>query len=150
MKIHQLNDQLWLPKPVGEIFDFFADARNLQLLTPPFLGFRILTPMPVEMKPGTIIDYKLRVHGLPIFWRTEISEWEPGRRFVDQQLRGPYRLWHHEHTFEPRDGGTLVSDKVRYAVLLDPIIHPLFVKPDVQRIFSFRREKMLELFTGDS
>jgi len=96
------------------VFPFFAEARNLETLTPPWLKFEVLTPAPIVMRPGTLIDYRIRVHGLPIRWRTEITAWDPPHRFVDVQLHGPYTLWHHTHTFEERDGGTLCLDHVRY------------------------------------
>ncbi|MFG0327240.1 MAG: SRPBCC family protein [Phycisphaerales bacterium JB037] len=136
-----------LATPVDELFPFFADARNLQAITPDFLDFRVVTEGDIEMKPGTIIDYRLRVRLLPIRWRTEITVWEPNRRFVDVQRRGPYRLWHHEHTFEPRpDGSTRCLDVVHYAHLGGPIVEKLFVRPDIEKIFDFRRRKLAERF----
>lgn len=149
MKIHQFHRELWLPRPLNEVFPFFADASNLEVLTPPWLKFKINTPLPIEMKVGATIDYQLRVHGLPLWWQSEITAWEPQRRFVDEQRRGPYRLWHHEHTFEERDGGTLTKDIVRYAVPFDFISHRIFVKPDLERIFSYRHRKMSELFGAE-
>jgi ligand-binding SRPBCC domain-containing protein len=106
----------------------------------------MITSGPVEMKEGALIDYKLRVRGFPIRWRTKITEWEPPVRFVDEQLRGPYRLWVHEHEFEQRDGGTLVRDHVRYAVRFDRLVHNSFVKRDVARIFSYRSENLVRRF----
>ena len=96
------------------MFPFFAEARNLETLTPPWVKFKVLTPPPITMQPGTLIDYKIKAHGWPISWRTEIAEWNPPHRFVDLQLRGPYTLWRHTHTFEEREGGTLCRDHVRY------------------------------------
>ena len=148
MNIHELRSELWLPRPLDEVFPFFADAANLELITPPFLKFHIEGPMPVEMKEGSLINYRLKVRGIPMRWQSEITVWEPGRRFVDEQRKGPYRMWCHEHSFEERDGGTVARDHVRYAVPLDFIVHPLFVAPDVKRIFAYRKEKMEELF-GD-
>jgi ligand-binding SRPBCC domain-containing protein len=101
------------------------------------------------MGEGTLIDYRLRVHGVPVRWRTRISAWEPPHRFVDEQLRGPYRQWIHEHTFEPRDGGTLARDTVRYAVPFDFLTHAWFVRPDIETIFRFRTEALLHRFGGD-
>ena len=138
--------ELCLPLPRMQVFDFFADAFNLEALTPPFLHFVVLTPRPIEMRAGTLIDYKLRVHGLPLHWRTRISAWEPPCRFVDEQLRGPYRQWIHEHRFEERDGGTLMFDRVRYVVPGGWFIHKLFVRRDVEKIFAFRRERLSERF----
>jgi ligand-binding SRPBCC domain-containing protein len=128
----------WLPRPLAEVFPFFAAARNLGTITPPWLRFEVLTPEPIEMRVGALIDYRLRWHGLPLPWRTEITAWEPPHRFVDRQLRGPYRLWVHDHRFEERDGGTLVSDRVTYAVPGGALAERLFVRQDVEAIFAFR------------
>lgn len=146
MPIRELVSELWLPVPRDKVFPFFADAANLETITPPWLRFRILTPPPIEMHEGTLIDYRLRIHGVPIRWRTRISVWEPPRRFVDEQLRGPYRQWIHEHTFEPKDGGTLVRDHVRYAVPADWLLHRWLVRPDIERIFAYRSEVLRRLF----
>jgi ligand-binding SRPBCC domain-containing protein len=136
----------WLPRPRSEIFPFFAEARNLEKLTPPWLKFEVLTPSPIIMRAGLLIDYRIKIHGLPIPWRTEIVAWEPPQRFVDVQLRGPYRLWHHTHTFEERDGGTLCRDEVRYAPLGGALLNWLFVRRDVERIFAYRKERLEEMF----
>lgn len=146
----EFRDELWLPRSRDEVFPFFADARNLQRITPPWLKFEVLTPEPITLLPGALIDYRLKVHGLPLRWRTEISEWEPPARFVDIQLRGPYRLWHHTHTFESRDGGTLCGDVVRYRVPGGALVNALFVRRDVERIFAFRRQALLGLFGNRS
>ena len=151
MKTHSLEAQLWVPHPRDAVFPFFADASNLQRITPKFLDFKILTPQPIAMYPGALIDYRLSLHGIPIRWRTLISTWEPPFRFVDEQVRGPYSLWHHEHIFEERDGGTLVIDRVRYAIPFSwapgsEIIHSLFVKKDIRSIFDFRQTCLREVF----
>lgn len=146
MKIRQFLSELWVPRPREEVFAFFSDARNLDAITPPWVRFRMETPAPVEMKAGALIDYKLRVRGFPIRWRTKITEWNPPVRFVDEQLRGPYRLWVHEHEFEPREGGTLVRDRARYAVAFDFLVHRLFVRGDVARIFAYRAESLRRRF----
>ena len=146
MRIHDYQSELWLPLPPEELFSFFADAANLDALTPPWLHFRIVTPPPVVMREGALIDYKLRVRGLPLRWRTLIKEWQPPHRFVDEQIRGPYRQWIHEHTFEARDGGTLARDVVRYAVRFDFIAHRWFVRPDVEKIFGYRSEALKQRF----
>jgi ligand-binding SRPBCC domain-containing protein len=140
------SDKLWLPRPIDEIFAFFGEARNLEILTPPWLKFEVVTPAPIEMRPGTLIDYRIRVHGLPIRWRTEVVEWHPPYRFVDVQLRGPYRLWHHTHTFTAQNGGTLCRDDVRYYPIGGTLINALFVRNDVTRIFVFRKQKLQDLF----
>ena len=146
MKVREFLSELWLPRPREEVFEFFSDARNLNAITPPWVRFRMVTAGPIEMKPGTLIDYKLRVRGFPIRWRTKITEWDPPVRFVDEQLRGPYRLWIHEHGFETRDGGTLVRDRLRYAVPFDFLVHNLFVRGDVARIFAYRTETLRRRF----
>ncbi len=143
---YELTLRTFLPRPRAEVFAFFADAGNLEALTPPLLRFEILSPLPLAMRAGALIDYRLRLHGVPITWRTEITAWEPPLRFIDQQLRGPYRLWHHEHTFEEVDGGTLATDRIHYAFLPLPGVHRWFVEPDLRRIFGYRLERMHELF----
>lgn len=150
---HVLRREQWLPRPIDEVFAFFADARNLEAITPPFLGFRILTPGPIEMKAGARIAYRIRLRGLPLRWLTEIQSWDPPREFVDVQIRGPYRLWHHTHRFEAVDGGTLVHDEVRYAIGFGPLgrlAHAWMVKRDVETIFDYRARRMGELFGTDS
>ncbi len=146
MNEFQFKAELWLPRPLEEIFPFFGEARNLEVLTPPWLKFEVLTPAPVIMRVGTLIDYRIKIHGVPIRWRTEIVEWDPPHRFVDVQLRGPYTLWHHTHTFSERDGGTLCGDHVRYRPRGGALINWLFVRGDVARIFDFRRQRLLQLF----
>jgi ligand-binding SRPBCC domain-containing protein len=110
------------------------------------LRFEILTPRPIEMKVGTRIDYRLRVLGLSVRWQSEITAWQPPHRFVDEQRRGPYRLWHHEHTFTEQDGGTLVGDHVQYAVLGGALVERLFVRRDITAIFAYRQQKLAALF----
>ncbi len=149
MRVRDFQCELWLPASPEEIFPFFADAGNLDAITPPWLNFHIVTPRPIEMRAGTLIDYKLRVRGLPLRWRTLIKEWQPPFRFVDEQLRGPYRQWIHTHTFEARDGGTLARDVVHYAVPFDFIAHPLFVRRDIETIFQFRTEALRAKFAGE-
>ncbi|MDE3069335.1 MAG: SRPBCC family protein [Acidobacteriota bacterium] len=136
------REHLICGRSLDEVFAFFAQARNLELLTPSWLSFEVLTPEPIEMRRGTIIDYRLRLHGLPLRWRSRIEAWEPGRRFVDLQLRGPYRLWHHTHEFEACEGGTLIRDRVRYALplgALGDLVGRLLVRRDLERVFDFRR-----------
>jgi ligand-binding SRPBCC domain-containing protein len=127
-----------ISRSVEEVFDFFGNAHNLERITPPFLQFEILTPEPVIMRQGTLIDYRLSLRGIPIRWRSEISVWEPPHRFVDKQLKGPYRWWIHEHRFEEDGGGTLVTDRVEYGVLGGAIVNMLLVEPDLRRIWEHR------------
>ncbi len=138
--------ELWLPHPIESVFAFFADAFQLERITPDWLKFKVLTPRPIEMSPGALIDYKLRLRGIPIRWRTRIEDWEPPHRFVDLQIRGPYRLWRHEHTFVESDGGTLVGDCVNYNVPGGRLVNWLVVQRDVERIFSFRHEQLRTIF----
>lgn len=144
--------ELWVPKQARDVFPFFADAANLNTLTPPWLDFRILTPLPIDMKQGALIDYRIGLKGFPLRWRTLISTWEPPFRFVDEQLSGPYILWHHTHEFvEQRQGGvlgTLCIDRVRYKHAGGPIAEKLLVGPDLTRIFDYRQAKMRELFAA--
>ncbi len=139
---HTLRREQRLPGSPEQVFPFFADAGNLEAITPPWLGFEVVTPRPIEMRVGALIEYRLRLHGLSIGWLTRIEEWEPGVRFVDVQLAGPYKLWHHTHEFEPAPGGgTLMRDSVRYALPLGPLgelAHRLLVRRDLRRIFDFR------------
>lgn len=137
-----------IPRPIGEVFSFFADAGNLQQITPGFLHFEILTPLPIAMAEGTLIDYRIRLRGVPIRWRTRINVWEPGRRFVDEQLSGPYRKWVHTHTFEPTASGTSVRDHVVYAVPLGELANRLFVRRQLETIFEYRRREIGRLL-GD-
>lgn len=149
MRIHEFEAEVWLPRPRNEIFNFFADATNLDSITPPWLSFRTLTPAPIEIGNGTLLDYKLRVRGFPLRWRSKITEWKPPHRFVDEQIRGPYRRWIHEHTFAERDGGTVMRDRVRYALRFDFLVHAWLVRPEIERIFAYRMHKVRERF-GDS
>jgi hypothetical protein len=135
-----------LPRPLEEVFKFFASPHNLQIITPPWLSFEILSGPKLEMRKGLLIDYRLKIHGFPLHWQSEITVWDPPRRFVDEQRHGPYRMWHHEHRFEAAGENTVVSDEVRYAVWGGIIIRRLFVARDVEKIFEYRRKKLLELF----
>ena len=146
MRVFTLQTELWLPRPRTEVFPFFADARNLERLTPRWLNFEVLTPAPIVMRAGTLIDYRIRIHRFPIRWRTEITEWEPLHHFTDVQLRGPYTLWQHTHAFEEWDGGTLCLDHVRYRPRGGALVYWLFVRHDVERIFQYRQQRLRELF----
>ena len=146
MRVFTLQTTLWLPQPADRVFAFFADAANLETLTPPWLRFRILTPLPIATAAGTRLDYRLRYRGLPLRWRTEILAWEPPHRFVDSQIKGPYRRWVHEHTFVEQDGGTLATDNVEYALLGGALTNALLIGRDVERIFAYRRQRLHEIF----
>jgi ligand-binding SRPBCC domain-containing protein len=136
-------------RPRREVFAFFADALNLERVTPAFLRFRITTPQPIEMKPGTLIDYRLRLYGVPVKWRTRIETFEPELSFTDVQIVGPYRRWRHRHDFVEVAGGTEVRDVVEYEMPLGPIggwARRLFVARSLDRIFDFRRRAVAEVF----
>ena len=149
IRIRKHQSGFWLPLPVEKVFLFFADAHNLDLITPGWLHFKVLTDPSVEIAEGTVLSYRLWLRGVPIRWKSLITVWEPPYGFVDQQQKGPYRMWIHEHRFEEQDGGTLVSDHVHYATpggaLLEPFLHHLLVFPDVEKIFEFRRLKLQQL-----
>jgi len=146
MRTFRFSGEQWLPRPLPEVFHFFSDARNLERLTPEWLRFNVLTPEPIPMAVGTTIDYRLFWHGIPLRWTSEIAAWEPPHRFVDRQLRGPYRLWHHEHRFEEADGGTSVIDEVEYAVWGGALAVRFGVRRDIERIFEYRRKTLDEMF----
>ena len=149
MRVHLLERSQRVEVSVGMAFAFYADTLNLEPMTPPWLRFEVTTPMPFEMRAGALLDYRLRLHGVPIRWTTRIETWEPPRRFVDTQLRGPYSLWEHTHLFEPQaDGSTVINDRVRYAIPWGPLgalAHRLFVRRDLERIFDYRRDALAAL-----
>ncbi len=150
MHIYVLERQQWLPRPVDHLFPFFSRPENLQEITPPWLNFRVVEA-PKNLSAGALIRYRLRWHGLPIRWTTEISEWNPPERFVDRAISGPYALWNHEHTFQPHNGGTTMRDRVTYALPFGWIGHLAYlgaVRRDVERIFDFRADTMRRLFPG--
>src|SRR5512137_1582601 len=147
-RLHILERSQLVPLPRPEVFAFFGNARNLEAITPDFLHFEILPPVPARMSEGVIIDYRLSLFGVPFRWRTRIAAWVPGVRFVDVQERGPYALWHHTHTFEDVEGGTRVSDRVEYRLPLGPLgeaAHPILVRRTLERIFDHRRERVAAL-----
>jgi ligand-binding SRPBCC domain-containing protein len=148
-----LRATMWVPKTPTELWPFFSDAHNLELLTPPFLHFQVLTPVPIAMQVGTRIDYRLRLRGIPIRWRTHIARWEPPFCFADEQERGPYRRWVHTHTFQARDRGTEIGDQVEFEVRggpLAPLVSRWFVEPDVRRVFDYRAQQIAKRFGGDA
>ena len=138
---HVLTREQHLPGPPDEAFPFFADAGNLEAITPAWLNFHIVTPRPIEMRVGTLIEYRLTLHRVPVAWLTRIEEWVPGERFVDAQIYGPYALWHHTHEFEADGDGTIVRDTVRYALpfgVFGGLAHLAFVRRDLEKIFDYR------------
>jgi ligand-binding SRPBCC domain-containing protein len=142
MLTHRLERAQVVRRSIDEVFAFFARARNLETITPPWLRFEVLTPEPVAMRAGALIEYRLRLHGVPLRWTSRIEYWEPGAAFVDRQIRGPYRLWHHRHEFAPHGDGTMVRDRIHYALPLGhlgELAGALFVHRDLERIFDFRR-----------
>ena len=148
MRLHVLERAQRLDPPPEDVFPFFADALNLERITPPWLGFRVVTPAPIEMRAGTRIEYRLKLHGIGLRWHTEIVLWDPPRRFVDVQCSGPYRLWHHTHSFGRERDGTIMRDVVRYGLPLGPLgelADALLVRRDLERIFDFRHRETARL-----
>jgi ligand-binding SRPBCC domain-containing protein len=148
VRLQRIEREQVIRRPLGEVFEFFARAENLERITPPWLSFRTLTPAPIQMGSGTLIDYRLRLHGLPLRWRSRIEVWEEERRFVDEQLQGPYRVWRHLHEFVPVAGGTSVRDRVEYALplgWLGNLVGGAFVRRDLARIFEYRRAAVARL-----
>ena len=150
-RMHRLARTQQIDQPLDNVFGFFSDAANLPALTPAFLRFRIRTPGPIEMKTGVQIDYTISLFGIPLRWRTRITDWQPGVRFVDEQEAGPYAVWRHTHEFEARGGSTLVRDVVEYVEplgALGALAHFLFVERLLGRIFDFRHEATRRLLAG--
>jgi len=149
MRIHNLEREQELPGTPAEVFDLFADARNLEAITPPLLRFEVITPGAVTMRVGTLITYRLHLHGVPISWLTSIQDWDPPHRFIDQQVRGPFALWHHTHELFPSGpDGTRMRDTVRYSIgygALGELAHRVLVRRDLETIFDFRERKVEEL-----
>lgn len=144
MKVHVLERSQRVEIPIEAAFAFYGDAHNLEPLTPPWLHFEVTNPEGLVLREGALLEYRLRLHGVPVRWQTLIETWEAPNRFVDIQLKGPYSLWEHTHTFEQGDdGATVIHDRVRYALPLGPlgaIAHRLFVRRDLRRIFDYRRD----------
>ncbi len=148
MSLHHLDREQFVARPLDEVFGFFAEAANLELITPPWLGFTLDGSESIVMGPGALIEYRLRLHRLPLRWVSRIALWEPGRAFVDVQVRGPYRVWRHRHEFERWGEGTVVRDHVDYALPLGPfgeLAHAAFVERDLARIFDYRRAAVARL-----
>ena len=145
-----MRREQWIARPNDEVFAFFADARNLEEITPSWLGFRILSMRPNPISQGTMIDYRLRLHGIPFYWRTEICEWNPSQCFVEEQTKGPYKRWRHTHRFEAHRGRTKMIDEVQYSLsfgVLGRIVRALNVGGEVSRIFGYRRLQIDSLFS---
>jgi ligand-binding SRPBCC domain-containing protein len=145
--------QLWLPLPPEKVFPFFSDAFNLARITPPELAFNVLTKPPIDLRPGCLIDYRVRWLGFPLRWTTRIEAFDPPHYFIDAQIRGPYSLWHHEHTFAAHNGGTAVGDTVQYRLPFGPVgrlTHTLLVRRQVEAIFTYRQQKIRELLVAPS
>lgn len=150
-RTYRLERTLRVARPLGEVFAFFADAANLEAITPGFLRFRILTPTPIPMRAGARIDYQLSLFGVPLRWRSRITAWEPGVRFVDEQESGPYAVWRHEHAFQADGEATLVRDRVEYALplgVMGRVVRALFVARTLERIFDHRAEAIRRLLEG--
>lgn len=153
MKTYIFEKESFIKQSPEKVFEFFSQAENLEKVTPTRLQFKILTSLPIEMHVGCLIDYQLKIYGIPISWQTEITAWDPPHRFADIQAKGPYRRWIHEHRFEKVAGGTRMLDIVEYAIpggLFAPIIHTLFVKNDIEKIFTYRESKYEEIFNDQS
>lgn len=151
MSEYLLEREQWISASPGEVFGFFADARNLEVITPPWLGFRIQTPLPIEMAKDRRIEYTIRLAGVPLRWLTRIVCWDPPNRFVDVQERGPYAAWEHTHLFRELGSGVLMTDLVRYRLpmgLLGAGIHRLVVRASLDSIFDYRFQRVREIFKG--
>jgi len=144
-----LRREQWIERPIDEVFAFFADAQNLEEITPPWVGFKILSMSTDSIAEGTIIRYRLRLHGIPVHWRTNICEWNPPYSFVDEQTSGPYKTWHHTHKFEAHGSRTKMIDDVLYSLhfgIIGRIVHSVMVRKDVSRIFDYRRQRIDQRF----
>lgn len=151
MKTYTLEYNQFVSQPIELVFKFFEKPENLKKLTPNNLGFKILTPSPIKMNIGRLIDYTIRIFGINFHWRTIITDYKPDSKFADEQLKGPYSFWHHTHNFEPSNGGTQINDKVVYALplgIFGRIAHSLFVRTSLHKIFSYRVKIINELFSN--
>ena len=140
------NTSVLLPHPLLEVFDFLSRAEKLELLTPPWVHFNILSPLPLEMRQGLVIRYRIRVRGITVRWDSEISEWQPPYRFTDRQVSGPYSTWLHHHLFEETPDGTLATDEITYRVPGGSLVNRLYVAPELRRIFTYRETRLRALF----
>jgi ligand-binding SRPBCC domain-containing protein len=151
MIVHTLHREVWLPKPLRQVFNFFSRTENLEKISPLWIRFRILTRPPIRMKQGAVFRYALQVRGIPFRWLTQIERWDPPHDFIDVQVTGPYKVWRHTHRFLPVDGGTSVIDIVQYSLpfgALGRLVHRVQVARDVERIFDYRNERIQQLFAA--
>jgi hypothetical protein len=149
MKTFEINMKQYINKPLEVVFEFFSKPENLEMITPKSLSFNILTPTPIKMGKGSLIDYTIRLFGIPIHWRTLISDYEPPFRFVDQQIKGPYTFWHHTHTFRLVEGGVEIIDQVKYSLplgWLGTLAHAIWVRKDLEKIFEYRKTVIQNYF----
>lgn len=149
MKTFDLRKQQFVPRQLREVFPFFERPENLALITPSWLGLRMLTPSPIQMQEGTVIEYSIKVMGIRARWKSRISVYDPPCAFADEQLEGPYTFWHHTHRFIEVDGGTLLADEIRYSMpfgILGQIVHSLIVRKQLQRIFNCRARAIEQMF----
>lgn len=149
MNTFVLNTKTHVNRPRAEVFDFFSKAENLKIITPDWLGFQIITPLPISMKKGTVIDYTIRVFGLRFHWQSEISQYNPPNEFADEQRKGPYAFWQHSHVFLEASGGTIVQDHIVYAMpcgFLGHLLHRFVVRRQIEKIFQYREKKIREIF----
>ena len=152
MKTYEINTTQFIEKPIEVVFDFFSKPENLERITPKNLSFKILTPTPIKMEKGALIDYTIKIIVVPIHWRTYISDYDPPHKFVDQQIKGPYSFWHHTHTFKEVEGGVEIKDKVKYAIpmgLLGRFVHAIYIKNDLKKIFAHRKTVIDDVFSGE-
>ena len=152
MKLYTLSSTQFIEKSIDEVFTFFSKPENLSVITPSKLGFKILTPTPIEMGPGRIIDYQIYLLGIPIHWRTLITDYNPPNMFIDQQIKGPYNVWHHTHTFHKVEGGVEIKDKVVYSIpfgILGRILNYLWIGKDLENIFVHRKKVIDKLFENN-
>jgi len=150
MKTYNIKFQQFIDLPINDVFNFFSKPENLSLITPPRLKFDILTPSPIKMKEGQLIDYSLTImYCVKLRWRTLITDYNQPYKFIDQQIKGPYSLWHHTHEFEEKDGGTLIHDNVTYAIplgFIGQLLHAVYIKHDIKSIFKYRRKILDVIF----
>ncbi|MDD9930358.1 MAG: SRPBCC family protein [Candidatus Marinimicrobia bacterium] len=151
MKTYNINSKQVVNRPLGDVFEFFSRPENLEKITPKNLGFKILTPKPLVMKQGAVIDYTIKLFKVPIHWRTLITSYEPSHMFVDEQMKGPYTLWHHTHIFKETEEGVEILDRVVYAIpfgILGRILHFLWIKKDLKNIFDYRKKIINQFFSN--